>query len=73
MGSVILLSPIRDCLVSNGTAFNFTFYSCHGCTVQRGRVTVAARLVVVKAVLLNIHVFWDVTPAMSVPDFLYMA
>jgi hypothetical protein len=41
--------------------------------VQRGRVTVAARRDVVTAVILNIHVFWDVTPAMAVPDVLYTA
>jgi hypothetical protein len=41
--------------------------------VLRGRVTVAARLDVVTAVLLNIHVFWDVTPAMSVTEVLNTA
>jgi hypothetical protein len=40
---------------------------------QRGRVTVAARLDVVMAVLLIIHVFLDVTPAISVTDVLNTA
>ena len=36
-------------------------------------LTVSARFDAVTVVLLNIHVFWDVTPAMSVPDGLNVA
>jgi hypothetical protein len=36
-------------------------------------LTVAAKLDVVTVVLLNINVFWDVTPTMSVPDDLNVA
>jgi hypothetical protein len=52
------------------TGQSLTLPSAPAMVVQRSRVTFAESLDVVTAVLLNIHVFCDVTPTMSVTDAL---